>query len=118
VVNGPPLGSNGVGALPGWAELEPALPQIVATMRRYLSQIGCVLRPGSVGGAGLALRCFAAFLAETAPGVTSTAQVTRRHIEDYKPWLAAQYRKAAEVIDAQVFAGQPAGPGAGTGSWR
>jgi hypothetical protein len=32
-------------------------------------------------------------------------------------WLAAQYRKAAEVIDAQVFAGQPAGqplaPGTG-----
>jgi hypothetical protein len=41
-----------------------------------------VLRPGSVGGADLALRCFAAFLAETAPEVTSTAQVTRRHIED------------------------------------
>jgi hypothetical protein len=90
VVNGPPLGSNGAGALPGWAELEPALPQIAATMRRYLAQIGCVLRPGSVGGADLALRCFAAFLAETAPGVTSTAQVTRRHIEDYKPWLAAR----------------------------
>jgi hypothetical protein len=90
VVNGPLLGSNGVGALPGWADLEPALPQIAATMRRYLAQIGCVLRPGSVGGADLALRCFAAFLAETAPGVTSTAQVTRRHIEDYKPWLAAR----------------------------
>jgi site-specific recombinase XerD len=90
VVNGPPLGSNGVGALPGWAELEPALPQIAATMRRYLAQIGCVLRPGSVGGADLALRCFAAFLAETAPGVRCLAQVTRRHIEDCKPWLAAR----------------------------
>jgi site-specific recombinase XerD len=90
VVNGLPLGSNGVGALPGWADLEPALPQITATMRRYLAQIGCVLRPGSVGGADLALRSFAAFLAQTAPGVTSTTQVTRRHIEDYKPWLAAR----------------------------
>ena len=59
-------------------------------MRRYLTQIGCVLRPGSVSGADLALRSFAAFLAETAPEVTSTAQVTRRHIEDYKPWLAAR----------------------------
>src|SRR5215213_7434722 len=57
-------------------------------MRRYLEQIGCVLRPGSVGAADLALRCFAAFLIESAPEVTSTAQVTRRHVEDYKPWLA------------------------------
>jgi len=58
----------------------PPIPQITATMRRYLTQIGCVLRPGSVGGADLALRAFAGFLAETAPEVTSTAQVTRRHL--------------------------------------
>ena len=74
----------------GWAELEAAVPQVAATMRRYLTQIGCVLRPGSVSGADLALRSFAAFLAQAAPEVTSIAQVTRRHIEDYKPWLAAR----------------------------
>jgi site-specific recombinase XerD len=85
-----PRGSNGMGELPGWAELEAAVPQVAATMRRYLTQIGCVLRQGSVGGADLALRSFAAFLAQTAPGVTSIAQVTRRHIEDYQPWLAAR----------------------------
>jgi integrase/recombinase XerD len=38
------------------------------------------------------------------------------HLAD--DWLAAQYRKAAEVIDAQVFAGDPAGPGPLTGSGR
>jgi integrase/recombinase XerD len=32
------------------------------------------------------------------------------HLAD--DWLAAQYRKAAEVIDAQVFAIQPAAPAA------
>jgi len=52
----PQRGANGMGPLPAWAELEPALPQVAATMRRYLTQIGCVLRPGSVGGADLALR--------------------------------------------------------------
>jgi integrase/recombinase XerD len=31
-------------------------------------------------------------------------------------WLAAQYRKAAEVTGAQVFAGGPAGPAAAGGS--
>ncbi|MGE5291729.1 MAG: tyrosine-type recombinase/integrase, partial [Micromonosporaceae bacterium] len=88
-MSGPlPRGRNGMASLPAWANLEPAAPQITATMRRYLTQIGCVLRPGSVSGADLALRSFAAFLAEAAPGVTCLAQVTRRHIEDYKPWLA------------------------------
>jgi site-specific recombinase XerD len=73
--------------LPTWEQLS-GRPQIVATMRRYLEQIGCVLRPGSVTGAELALRSFAAFLLEVAPEVTSVGQVTRRHVEDYKPWLA------------------------------
>jgi hypothetical protein len=59
-------------------------------MRRYLTQIGCVLRPGSVGGTDLALRAFAGFLAETAPEVTSTAQVTRRHLPRPRgPWSAS-----------------------------
>jgi site-specific recombinase XerD len=89
-VSGPARGLNGMGELPGWAELDAAIPQVTATMRRYLTQIGCVLRPRSVGNADQALRCFAAFLARAAPEVTSTAQVTRAHIEDYKPWLAAR----------------------------
>jgi len=33
---------------------------------------------------------FAGFLLERAPDVTTVNQVTRRHIEDYKPWLAAR----------------------------
>jgi site-specific recombinase XerD len=73
--------------LPTWDELS-GRPEIVVTMRRYLEQIACVLRPGSVTGADLALRSFAAFLLEVAPEVTSVAQVTRGHVEDYKPWLA------------------------------
>jgi site-specific recombinase XerD len=76
--------------LPTWEQLAGTKPQVVATMRRYLQQIACVLRPGSVTGADLALRSFAAFLAETAPEVTSIADVVRRHVEDYKPWLAAR----------------------------
>jgi site-specific recombinase XerD len=84
----PVRGRNGMATLPSWQQFEPAVPQIVDTMRRYLDQIGCVLRPGSVTGADLALRSFAGFLVEQAPEVVTTAQVTRCHIEDYKPWLA------------------------------
>jgi site-specific recombinase XerD len=49
-----------------------------------------VLRPGSVVNTDQTLRCFAAFLAEAAPGLTGLAQVTRRHVEAFKPWLAAR----------------------------
>ncbi len=78
---------SGPRLLPTWDELS-GRPDIVATMRRYLDQIACVLRPGSVTGADLTLRSFAAFLLDVAPEVISIDQVTRRHIEDYKPWLA------------------------------
>jgi site-specific recombinase XerD len=77
-------------SLPTWTELEPMVPALVATMRRYLQQIACVLRPGSVGGADLALRSFAGFLVQAAPEVTSIDKVARRHVEDYKTWLAAR----------------------------
>jgi hypothetical protein len=69
--------------LPTWEQLAASHPELVATMGRYLEQISCVLRPGSVAGTDLALRSFAAFLIESAPEVTSTAQVTRRHVENY-----------------------------------
>jgi site-specific recombinase XerD len=77
-------------ALPSWAELEPHVPAMVATMRRYLTQIGCILRPRSVTNTDQALRAFAGFLVQTAPEVTTVGQITRRHVEDYKPWLAAR----------------------------
>jgi site-specific recombinase XerD len=76
--------------LPTWDQLTTTLPAVVASMRRYLTQIACVLRPGSVGGADLALRSFAAFLAEQAPEVATVADVQRRHVEAFKPWLAAR----------------------------
>ena len=82
--------SGGPELLPAWEQLAEATPGIAAPMRRYLQQIACVLRPRSVGNADQALRCFAGFLAEHAPGTASLAGITRRHIEDYKPWLAAR----------------------------
>jgi integrase/recombinase XerD len=48
----------------------------------------------------------------------ASIESTRIYLHLADDWLAAQYRKAAEVIDAQVFAGQPAGPGSAPGSRR
>jgi len=41
----------------------------------------------------------------------ASIESTRIYLHLADDWLAAQYRKAAEVIDAQVFAGLPATPG-------
>jgi hypothetical protein len=41
--------------LPTWEQLALTRPRVVATMRAYLAQVTCVLRPGSVAGA--ASRC-------------------------------------------------------------
>jgi site-specific recombinase XerD len=74
-------------SLPDWDELANKAPTLVATMRRYLEQVGCVLRPASVSAAGVALRTFALFLAEKHPEITAVAQLERTHLEDYKRWL-------------------------------
>ena len=48
----------------------------------------------------------------------ASIESTRIYLHLADDWLAAQYRKAAEVIDAQVFAAQPAGPSATARSWQ
>jgi integrase len=47
----------------------------------------------------------------------ASIESTRIYLHLADDWLASQYRKAAEVIDAQVFAAHP-GPAAGTGGRR
>jgi site-specific recombinase XerD len=81
---------SGPAPLPAWDQLAASIPGITEPMLRYLEQISCVLRPRSVDNADMALRCFAGFLAATATEVTCLSQVTRRHIEAFKPWLAAR----------------------------
>jgi site-specific recombinase XerD len=72
-----------------WATLNAEAPHLVATMRRYLSQLATFLAPRSVEAADITLRQFARWL--VASSDTSTvADISRTHIEDYKVWLANQ----------------------------
>ena len=90
--------------LPTWDELAKQRPVMVATMRDYLTQIEVTLRPRSVGNADQALRSFAAFLAEAAPDVVTVAAISRRHIEGYKPWLAARPGQKVPRLTASTIA--------------
>lgn len=90
--------------LPTWDELAVSRPVLAATMRRYLQQVACSLRPRSVGGVDLALRSFVAFLLEAQPDVVSVAGVRRRHIEDYKPWLALRPGRTSGRVTTNTIA--------------
>lgn len=70
-----------------WAEVQVSLPVMAATMRRYLQQISCSLRPASITATDQGLRLFATFLVRAHPTVTAVAQLQRVHLEDYKRWL-------------------------------
>ena len=73
-----------------WAQLSDSVPGIADVMVRYIEQIACLLRPGSVTGTDLDLRSFATYLIEYHPDVSTVAAIGRPQIEGYKPWLAAR----------------------------
>jgi site-specific recombinase XerD len=76
--------------LPDWDRLAVTIPDVVAPMRRYLDQLTCILRPGSVTGVDLALRSLATFLVEHAVEVRCIADIRRHHVEDFRTWLTAR----------------------------
>jgi site-specific recombinase XerD len=94
---------SGPALLPQWDHLAAAVPKVVATMRRYLDQLAAILRPGTVGGADLALRSLAGFLTEHVTDVHGVADIGRTHIEDYIRWLAARPgRDSVRILPATV----------------
>jgi hypothetical protein len=84
-----------------WARLQAAAPQAVATIHRYLRQLGTFLAPGSVTAAENALRQFARWLV-TETQITAISDVGRDDIEDYKVWLAGKRRSAGQVISRET----------------
>jgi site-specific recombinase XerD len=72
-----------------WEALSAAAPQLAATIRRYLIQLGTFLAPRSVDAADYTLRQFAGWLTANTD-VTVVADITRTHVEDFKVWLAAR----------------------------
>jgi site-specific recombinase XerD len=69
----------------GWAATASAIAE---DAQRYVAQITLSLRPSTVKHIEHDLREFATWLAEQHPTVTTCADLHRRHIEQYKAWLA------------------------------
>jgi site-specific recombinase XerD len=89
---------------PDWPTLDAAVPAVATTMRRYLDQLQCVLRPGSLGNADQALRALAAFLAERAPEVAGVADINRAHIEGFIRWLSARSGRTTARLSPATLA--------------
>lgn len=68
-----------------WARVPPVMR---TTMGDYLAQLGTTLRPGRVKNVEATLREFAGFVADRDPTARRVADLGRRHVEDYKRWLA------------------------------
>ena len=84
-----------------WTQLQVAAPQAVATIHRYLRQLGTFLAPRSVTAAENALRQFARWMA-TEARITAIADIGRDDVEDYKVWLAGRHRSAGQVISRET----------------
>ena len=81
-----------------WPETARRAPVMVATMARYLDQVGVSARQTTVGATELALRHFAGQVTQADPECTSMAAVERRHVEAHKLWLAARPGKAGKPL--------------------
>ena len=68
-----------------WGRVPPVMR---TTMQDYLAQLGTSLRPGRVRNVEATLREFAGFVADRDPAAVRVADLGRRHVEDYKRWLA------------------------------
>jgi integrase len=68
-----------------WARVPPVMR---GTTRDYLAQLATTLRPGRVKNIEATLREFAGFVTDHDADARCVADLGRRHIEDYKRWLA------------------------------
>ena len=71
-----------------WAEIAARAPQMALTMARFLDQLAVSARPSTVDAYSLTLRFFAGRVTAADPGCVQVAAIERRHLEDYKCWLA------------------------------
>ncbi|MCB1292541.1 tyrosine-type recombinase/integrase [Mycolicibacterium sp.] len=73
-----------------WDELAARAPRLVATMRRYLTQVTISMRPGSVALIDTTLRHLAVYLIDHHPDIAAVAEISRTHIEGFKTFLTSR----------------------------
>lgn len=88
---------------PSWAELHHRAPRLTLTMTRFLDQLAVSARPRTVDAYAHTLRQFAGRVVEFDPACVAVGRIERRHIEDYKTWLARRPGQKQATITATTI---------------
>jgi len=90
-----------------WELLTARVPQLTATMRRYLAQQAVSLSPATVEATDRALRIFGRWVCDYDPEVAGAADINRAHIEAFKLKLTTDvHQKTGEPLAVNTIRGR------------
>jgi len=90
-----------------WELLTVRVPQLTATMRRYLMQQAVSLSPATIEATDRALRIFALWVCDYDPKVVGAADINRSHIEAFKLKLATDvHHRTGEPLAVNTIRGR------------
>jgi site-specific recombinase XerD len=81
-----------------WDRIAHHAPVLAATRQDYVAQISVTARPSTAKAVDSALRIFSEWLIAHDPNVIAFRQLERRHIEQFKLWLAGRENQRGEPI--------------------
>ena len=90
-----------------WAMLTTRVPQLTATMRRYLAQQAVTLTPATIEATDRALRIFGLWISNHDRSVVGAADINRAHIEAFKLKLTTDvHTKTGEPLAINTIRGR------------
>lgn len=90
IIEAPPTRLSPSSRAGHWDVLAARTPQLVETLRRYLTQVAVSMRPGSVALIDTTLRHLAVYLTNHHPEITGAADIRRTHVEGFKTFLTSK----------------------------
>jgi len=90
-----------------WELLAGRVPQLTATMRRYLAQQAVSLSPATIEATDRALRIFGLWISGHDPKVVGAADINRAHVEAFKLKLTTDvHAKTGEPLAVNTIRGR------------
>ena len=81
-----------------WGRIAAHAPVLATTCQDYVAQISVTARPSTAKAVDACLGIFSEWLIEHDPTVIAFRQINRRHIEQFKLWLATRENQRGEPL--------------------
>jgi site-specific recombinase XerD len=81
-----------------WARIASHAPVLAATCQDYVAQISVTMRPSTTEAVDRTLRIFSDWLIDHDQNVIAFRQINRRHIEQFKLWLASRENQSGQPL--------------------